>query len=471
MSRAPAIDRHALNASVIQETAGYDYGHHFLFQGHEATQFRSYVTRINLDVEDPAHRITLLTPPGPDGKSTGFDQVDGSTWNPFSRTLLFTQESSSVGGGFVGGGVAELTASWPPVLRTLYGSIGRGDYEGIHPDDRGRIYITEDKGGPKVRVVRDDPSSAVQARQPSGFLYRFTPEVSSDLSRGRLEALQVTVDGAPLTFHIADPLGDVFAEAQRSLHTPGSRWPARWIAVHDTAVDSDAPFNANDRARALGATPFKRPENGQFLPGSGFKTFFFAPTGDTNLLAGGQSELAARGAWGAIFRLDLGEGSSGDEATLSLFTLGDREHTSFDNLVFADEATLLAAEDRGDTLHRQLNTLDSVWAYDVRHSERAAVRFVALGRDDESAHEAACAAAGTPTQNDADNEPTGLHVSEGDDGVQGMQGKPMNPTRARWFLTPEQQLFAHGVLAQALQGGLHLPEQVLPRRGVRVTCQ
>jgi len=48
-------------------TAGYNYGHHFLFQGHENAGNLAYVTRINLDVKDPAHRITLLTPEGSDG--------------------------------------------------------------------------------------------------------------------------------------------------------------------------------------------------------------------------------------------------------------------------------------------------------------------------------------------------------------------------------------------------------------------
>src|SRR5947207_9551630 len=39
-------------------TAGFDYGRHFLFQPHEGTTDDGYVTRINLDVRDPAHRIT-----------------------------------------------------------------------------------------------------------------------------------------------------------------------------------------------------------------------------------------------------------------------------------------------------------------------------------------------------------------------------------------------------------------------------
>ena len=63
-------------------TPGYHYGHHFLFQGHENAANLAYVTRINLDVTDPAHRITLLTPVNPATGLTGFNSLDGATWDP-----------------------------------------------------------------------------------------------------------------------------------------------------------------------------------------------------------------------------------------------------------------------------------------------------------------------------------------------------------------------------------------------------
>ena len=55
--------------------AGFDYGRHFLYQGHENGNNRAYITRINLDIQDPAHRITLLTPVGGDDKS-GFGSIE-----------------------------------------------------------------------------------------------------------------------------------------------------------------------------------------------------------------------------------------------------------------------------------------------------------------------------------------------------------------------------------------------------------
>ena len=45
--------------------SGYDYGTHFLFQGHEAGT-PGYLTRINLDA-DAAHRVTLLATQDADG--------------------------------------------------------------------------------------------------------------------------------------------------------------------------------------------------------------------------------------------------------------------------------------------------------------------------------------------------------------------------------------------------------------------
>jgi hypothetical protein len=419
-------------------TPGLDYGRHFLFQGHENAADLAYVTRINLDVTDPAHKITLLTPVGNDGK-THFGSIDGSTWDPFTRTLLFTQERST------SGGVIQITAlSFPAQVTTLDGILGKGGYEGIHPDNLGNLLIIEDSGGTSVPVDPANPASPKSARNPNSFVYRFVPYDSQNLlAGGKLQALQVSIDGTPLRFVPVDfshPTGDVFSDAQLKLHTPGSFWPVRWITVHDTGVlDSGSPqpsaFDANRAAKDAGATPFKRPENAQFLPGSGFRTLFFDPTGDTNANSGNQPALAARGAWGSIFRVDFtGDG----EGTISIFVLGTAEQSSFDNLAFTDTQTLLAAEDRGDTLHKQLNALDSIWAYDVRQNDPNPRRFLALGRDTESEADAVLLDASTPGyQNEGDNEPTGLHISDGSVSAEGLVGKPQNPVFSRWFFTQQ----------------------------------
>ena len=54
----------------------YNYGTHFLFQGHElGAGGKGYITRVNLDA-DGVHRVTLLA-----------TTIDGSTWYPFSCSL------------------------------------------------------------------------------------------------------------------------------------------------------------------------------------------------------------------------------------------------------------------------------------------------------------------------------------------------------------------------------------------------
>src|SRR6266513_2142196 len=211
-------------------TPDYDYGRHFLFQGHENSGDLAYVTRINLDVASPDHRITLLTPVDAGGL-TEFNSIDGSTWNPFSGTLLFTQEAGA------NGGVIEMGADFDPStgggagLRTLYGSLGRGGYEGIHPDDSGNIWLVEDVGGTTVQN---------HGRTPNSFVYRFVPTSPDDLTHGKLQALQVSIHGHPLVFVPVDdqnPNGDTRSENQLRLHTVGASWPVQWVTVHDTETD------------------------------------------------------------------------------------------------------------------------------------------------------------------------------------------------------------------------------------------
>jgi len=59
-------------------------------------------------------------------------------------------------------------------------------------------------------------------------------------------------------------------------------------------------------------------------------------------------------------------------------------------------------------LHIQLNTFDSIWAYDVGKHPSPPARLLALGRDRLATGE--------------DNEPTGLHFSDGDSSLNGLLG-------------------------------------------------
>src|SRR5262245_23934538 len=351
--------------------ASFDYGRRFLFQGHENGGGKAFVTRINLDVDrgDP-HRITLLTPVDASG-NTGFSSIDGSTWNPFTERLLFTEErggsasldaSGKVVSTASSGRVLEVTPDWPPVIRTLECILGKGGFEGIHPDNKGNLWLAEDTGGITLAVDPADQgdSSKRVAKQPNSFIYRFVPVNHVDLGQGgTLYALRVAIDGMPIVFHANDPRGDTFTSPQHAmLRQPHTSWPADWVSVHtagpyvNAASCAAAGFDANAEAKKAGATPFKRPENGQFLPASHFNTFFFDETGDTDARAGQDptvgAALAARGTWGSIFRVDFPFGDPVGE--IRIVVTGSASQSSFDNLAFGPGEALLAAEDRGDTL-------------------------------------------------------------------------------------------------------------------------
>jgi hypothetical protein len=410
-------------------TAGFDYGRHFLYQGHENGAPLAYVTRINLDVpRGSPQRITLLTPVNPATGQTGFGSIDGSTYNPFTNTLLFTQEAGA------NGGVIQLTVDWPVQVNTLHPFLGRAGYEGIHPDDKGNIYLVEDTGG-----ATSSTPALLKGRQPNSFVYRYLPNNPKRIEDGgRLQALQVTVDGQPIVFGGPAAVdADISSNAQLRLHTPGTSFPIKWVTIHTSNANDTLPFDANAAAKQAGATPFKRPENMAWLPGADFRTFFFDPTGDTDSVAGDNTFLQQRGAYGAIFRVDLRKDDdddhdddhghdhhAADDGRISLFFLGDREHNSFDNLAFANEQQLMATEDRGDLLHGELNTLDSVWAFDV-HAKKKPIRFIALGRDQ------------TSITHLEDNEPTGLFVSNGSTSKKQMLGTEANLNGARGFVTQQ----------------------------------
>jgi hypothetical protein len=436
-------------------TPGYDYGHHFLIQGHEIfggmdnNIDKAYLTRVNLDVTEPAHRITLLNEPGAvdaNGvQSTGIRSIDGSNYDPWNHKLLFTAEAGKFGG-VIGTPLRWKSDSIPP-LKRYDGSFGQAGYEGIQFDDRGNVYVIEDVGGSVVT----DAGVETKVKQPNSFVYRFKPEDPGNLTRGKLQALQVSVDGTAITFHTgAGARDDALGEPILRLHS-GEKLRARWVTIHDTETDGTDPFSANDAAKAFGATPLKRPENGKFVPGTDFRSFVFDETGDTDNRAGTYvsptdgAKAAERGAWGALLRIDM-KWSGSDRASVQTIANGDADHAAFDNIAFASRKKILVAEDRGDTLHKQLNFLDSLWSFDLRDSLDSITadgrRLEAQGRDadafaDVTKKEATPA---VPDQNDGDNEITGIHVSNGDTSTGGVLGGWDDPFDGRdWRVFVTQQ--------------------------------
>jgi hypothetical protein len=406
---------------AVGPDAAYDYGTHFLFQGHEngaGSPKQGYVTRINLDA-DAAHRATLMATQDSDGNPIA--TIDGSTWDPFARRLLLTTENNSAP-------TYAATAGYPSQVDDVSGALGRGGYEGIQDDSDGNIWIVEDIGG---------ATRGTKAKRPNSFVYRYVPSQPGDLHNGKLQALQVLSDDSdrhPITF---DTQALVNNPDQIALHSYGNTFQTNWVTIHDTAIDGTTPFDANAAAKAHDATPFNRPENGRFRPGSGFKEFYFDETGDTDNTS---SENAAAGGWGGIQKL-VQASPSAQTGVLTLFYKGDQEHAGLDNATFLSKDLVTFVEDAGDTLHGQRNALDSGWVFNAKRdysggSEQPA-RWLAEGRDASATIDASNSGFG---KNDGDNEITGAIVADGDprkEGILGAREPNLADKKWRWFYTQQ----------------------------------
>lgn len=389
-------------------------GKHYLYQGHEGGP-RGYVTRINLNETDPAKRVTLISDTSTDG--TVLPTFDGITWDPFTQQLLLTAEAASPKGGVF---AVKLDANGNSVdgkaERLL--ALGSGGYEGVQNDSAGNVWLVEDIGG----------ASVSGGKRPNSYVYRFKPTSKGDLTRGgTLQALQVhRKDGSPIT--AAEISANPFSSDITDLHTYGKSFATRWVDTHAGTTG----FDATASAATAGATPFKRPENGVFRPGTGFKEFYFTETGDTSTAS------TLPGAYGGVFRLTQSSVKS-DTGRLSPTFVGDKEHTGLDNIAFATTSDLLVVEDAGDTLHAQRNALDSGYLLDLHGSKkhpRPPVRWLAEGRDASATYDALT----SPGYNDGDNEITGIHVSDGDPSAAGILGaKVPTPFTSGWRVFWTQQ--------------------------------
>ena len=393
-----------VDRSLNGADSNYYYGKHFLYQGHELAATvngakQGYITRINLDA-DAAHRVTLLATQTVTG--TPIATIDGSTWDPWAHKLIFTTESAT-------NPTYAATADYPSTVEDISGALGRGGYEAVQNDSAGNIIIVEDIGG------ANKPGTT--AKIPNSFVYRYVPQSPGDLHNGKLQALQVfNSAGQPITLESQTPLN---SPDQIALHTYGNTFDTQWVTVHDTAVDGTAPFNANLAAKTVHATPFKRPENSQFRPGSRFRELYFDETGDTNATS---AENPTAGGWGSVMKYTQSSPTA-PTGRLTMFYKSDQAHSGFDNVSFLSRDLVTFVEDAGDTLHGQRNALDSGYIFDATqyYSDPAnqPVRWLAEGRDPSATIDSA---AGGYGKNDGDNEITGTIVSDGDPSTRGILG-------------------------------------------------
>jgi len=334
---------------VLRDQTGpdptYDYGTHFVFQGHEVGLQGGALTRINLDADGP-HRVTLWAATLADGSPiAGTTDRRGILCAP----LVFTTENRA----------PERTEhlTFPRSWRT-FRDPRRGVYEGVQNDAMQRV---DRRGvGGKAGVVK-------HARQAAdSFVYRFVPKKVGSRERGRLEALQVTSleTGMPIAFH------DGQATPTSSRLTP------RTFVLRQGLQDQVGhhPMTPRSTARLRSAPTWRprlckqrlqRPENGQFRPGVRDVEFFFDETGDTTLTTEAGS---AFGGFGAIFKLSLRHASS-TKASFRSSSWVTRSH-GLDNCAFWNKDFVAFVEDAGDGLHASATRSIRPSCSDVRRITR-----------------------------------------------------------------------------------------------------
>ena len=117
----------------------YDYGTHFLFQGHEGARRRPATSRGSTSTPTPttASRCWRRT------TSTGANRSRRSTARPGTRGpsgCCSPPRTPSAP-------TYAATPGYPSTVTDVSGALGRGGYEGIQDDCDGNIWIAEDIGG------------------------------------------------------------------------------------------------------------------------------------------------------------------------------------------------------------------------------------------------------------------------------------------------------------------------------------
>ena len=299
----------------------YDYGTHFLYQGHElGTSAGSYITRINLDA-DAAHRVTKLAETEADGK-TPVPTIDGSTWDPFAQRLLFTTE------GGTSGGVVEATLDYPSKVSNLWGVMGQGGFEGIQNDSLGNVYAVEDIGG---AAGTSTPTPSSRTASSTGFCpttrRTWTRAASCRCSRSLRSSTP-----APSSSTTARPTTTSSRRIPRTstpTAIPSRRCGSRSMTPPRTARRPSTPPRRPRRPAGHRSSARRTASSSQ----DRFKKFFFTETGDTTLTTEAGTSY---GGFGGI--QELWQDPKSDKGTLRLFYQSDKTHSSFDNVTFFDKS-------------------------------------------------------------------------------------------------------------------------------------
>jgi hypothetical protein len=258
-----------------------------------------------------------------------------------------------------------------------------------------------------------------------GPVYRYVPDKPGDLHNGKLQVLQVLhADGSPITQATQTAL-----QSPNQVALPHLRQHVRHTLGDDPrhrrrrCTVQREPGGEGARRHALQASRERQ------LPARvAFQGVLLRRDGRHERVEPGERLL--RGGWASVFKLSRKDPSA-ESGELTLLYRGDQAHAGFDNSAFFSRDLISFVEDAGDTLHGQRNALDSGYLLDVNadysNPAKVPLRWLAEGRDASATLDASATPSGFG-KNDGDNEITGLYVSDGDPGKDGILGtKIPNP--------------------------------------------
>ena len=346
--------------------------------------------------------------------------IDGSVWNPFTRTLLFSNE----GNGTSTGGIWEATPDAPSTVVDRLGLFGRGGYEGIQEDNDGNIWLVEDIGGKNGTAGAGLPTNL--AKQPNSFVFRFVPYAKRDLDAGgRLQVLQVEgKDGKAVDVHgrrRPDPGADRTATSPRpscATCTPtATRSPRRWVTIHDTRRRRDQDVQRQFARQGQGRHAVQAARERPVPAGVGLhRVRVHRDRRHERARRAPTARRAPRTAAGAGCSASRRSTRPRTPAGCGRCFLGDLEHTGLDNITFLDRNHVIAVEDAGATASTpSAARLDSGYVVTLGATARTPPRiFRFLASGPRRLGDARCQRTPGFGKNEDDNEITGIHLSDGD---------------------------------------------------------
>ena len=247
----------------------YDYGTHFLFQGHEIRQPR---------VHHPGQPRRRRRAPGHPARDQDiarrrparFRRLDVGPVRAAARSSPLSSATPAVCG--------SPTSTCPPRCRTSPGSPGGAATRACRT-------TTQRQRLPRRRCRwRRRHDRTPNSKQPNSFVYRFVPNRPRRPDAGRPAAGAAGDQRQPSDRLLARRPTTPTSSARTSpTCTPTAR-PSPPAGSPSTTPRPTAARRSTRTplAKAAGGTAFKRPENGVFAPDGSFRDFYFTETGDTN---------------------------------------------------------------------------------------------------------------------------------------------------------------------------------------------